>query len=74
VSAGFREPVFLLLSEKTKHLPLKTSIKPSKGGPDKFVVDPFDKKKYQSKSADENAIYNTELTEKPEFEGGIELL
>jgi hypothetical protein len=46
----------------------------SKGGPAKFVVDPFDKKNIKVKSADENAVYNnTELTEKPEFEGGIEL-
>ena len=46
----------------------------SKGGPAKFVVDPFDKKNIKVKSADENAVYNNaEITEKPEFQGGMEL-
>ena len=46
----------------------------SKGGPDKFVVDPFDKKNIKVKRADENAVYNNaEITEKPEFQGGMEL-
>jgi hypothetical protein len=45
--------------KKTKHLPLKTSIKPSKGGPDKFVVDPLIKKNIKVKSEDENAVYNS---------------
>lgn len=46
----------------------------SKGGPAKFVVDPFDKKNIKVKSADENAVYNNNgLTEKPEFQGGMEL-
>jgi hypothetical protein len=46
----------------------------TKGGPDKFVVDPFDKKNIKVKSTDENAVYNTAgLTEKPEFQGGMEL-
>ncbi|MDG2431059.1 energy transducer TonB [Flavobacterium sp.] len=46
----------------------------SKGGPAKFVVDPFDKKNIKVKSADENAVYNNAgLTENPEFPGGMEL-
>jgi len=46
----------------------------SKGGPDKFVVDPFDKKNIKVKSEDENAVYNSAgITEMPEYQGGIEL-
>lgn len=46
----------------------------AKGGPSKFVVNPFDKKNIKVKSADENAVYNSaEITEKPEFQGGMEL-
>jgi Na+-translocating ferredoxin:NAD+ oxidoreductase RnfG subunit len=45
-----------------------------KGGPKTFVVDLFDKKNIKVKSDDENAIYNSAgLTEKPEYQGGIEL-
>ena len=46
----------------------------AKGGPSKFVVDPFDKKNIKVKSTDENAVYNVGgLTERPEFPGGMEL-
>jgi hypothetical protein len=60
--------------KKTKHLPLKTSKALLKVDLINFGRS-FDKKKYQSKRADENAVYNNaEITEKPEFEGGMELL
>lgn len=44
-----------------------------KGGPETFVVDPFDKKNIKVKSEDENAVYNVNgLGEKPEFPAGME--
>jgi hypothetical protein len=43
-----------------------------KGGPETFVVDPFDKKNIKVKSDDENAIYNINgLTEKPDYPEGM---
>jgi len=44
------------------------------GGPEIFVIDPYDQKNIKVKKEDKNAIYSTaEITEKPEYPGGIEL-
>jgi beta-lactamase regulating signal transducer with metallopeptidase domain len=44
-----------------------------KGGPETFVVDPFDKKNIKVKSDDENAVYNSAgITEMPKYQGGME--
>lgn len=44
------------------------------GGPETFVIDPYDQKNIKVKKEDKNAIYSTaEITEKPEYPGGIEL-
>jgi hypothetical protein len=45
----------------------------AQGGPETFVVDPFDKKNIKVKSKEENAVYNTsEISEKPDYPGGME--
>jgi hypothetical protein len=62
-------PVIL---QKNETFTTESFEKPSKGRSRNLVVDPFDKKKYQSKSDDENAIYNINgLTEKPDYPEGM---
>lgn len=42
------------------------------GGPETFVIDPYDKKNIKVQKEDKNAIYSTaEITEKPKFPGGM---
>ncbi|MEZ7500198.1 M56 family metallopeptidase [Flavobacterium sp. Arc3] len=43
------------------------------GGPETFVIDPYDPKNIKVKDEDENAVYSTTgLTEKPAYPGGME--
>jgi beta-lactamase regulating signal transducer with metallopeptidase domain len=43
-----------------------------KGGPETFIIDPYDPKNIKVKSEDENAVYSTAgLTKKPEYPGGM---
>jgi hypothetical protein len=43
----------------------------SKGGPDKFVVDPLIKKNIKVKSEDENAVYNSAGITEVQVQGGM---